>query len=263
MSEKSVKSKKVLKIILNVFFYLIIALIVAFDVFALVSKFSMKSETGAMNFFGHETRIVLTGSMEGDDGLYIDHPEYKIKKINVHDAIFIDTVPADEEKQEEFYQDIKVGDVLTFIYQKGGNVVVTHRVVKIDINEHHYIFTMRGDNPKGDNIIYDNDQYTQTVYSDRGEILGKVTGTNGFLGNLLYELSSNKLVLILIVIIPASIFALYEIGKIIFIIFMNKKEKQLALINKQQQDKLDELEKLRQEVEELKKNQKGEDHESE
>lgn len=40
----------------------------------------MKSESGAMNFFGHETRIVLTGSMEGSDEFYNEHPEYEIKR---------------------------------------------------------------------------------------------------------------------------------------------------------------------------------------
>ena len=222
----------------------------------------MKGENGAMNFFGHETRIVLTGSMAGEDQVYIDHPEYEIKKINVHDAVFINTVPTEEEKQKEFYENIKVGDVLSFIYQKGGNVVVTHRIMKIEQNEYHYIFTMRGDNPKGDNIIYDNDQYTQTIYSDRGEILGKVVGVNGFLGNLLYVISSNKVLLILIVIVPSGLFALYEIGRIVFIVYMNKKEKQLALINKEQIEQLDELEKLRQEVKELKEKQGGDKNES-
>jgi len=253
--ENKTKNKKGLKITLNVFLYTILALLLAFDIFALVSKLSMKSETGAMNFFGHETRIVLSGSMEGNEEIYKAHPEYQIKRINVRDAVFIDTVPQDEEKQKEFYHSIKVGDVLTFIYQKGGNVVVTHRVMKIEENEHHIKFTLRGDNPKGDNLVYDNDQYLQYVYSDTGEIIGKVTGTNAFLGNLLYGLSSNKLVLIFVVIVPASLLALYEVGKIIFAIYMNKKEKQLALINEEKGNQLNEIELLKKEVERLKKEQ--------
>lgn len=255
MDKCNQQKHKGLKIALNVIFYTFLGVLLAFDIFALVSKLTMKSETGAMNFFGHETRIVLTGSMEGNEQLYIDHPEYEIKRINVHDAVFIDTVPSDENKQQEFFNSIKVGDVLTFIYQRGGNVVVTHRVINIEDTGHNLKYTLRGDNPTGDNLVHDNDQYTQEVYSDRGEIIGKVTGTNTFLGNVLYGLAGNKLVLIFLVVVPSGLLALYELGKVFFAIYMNKKEKQLAIIQQEHQTDLDELEKLKQELERLKKQQ--------
>ena len=247
------KEHRALKITTNIIIYSILAIFVSFSIFALISKFTMKSEGGAMNFFGHETRIVLTGSMEGSDEFYNEHPEYEIKKINTKDAVFIDTVPNDEEKAQAFYHDIKVGDVLTFIYQAAGNVVVTHRVIAIEENAHHIVFTLRGDNPSGDKIVYPTDDRIQTVASDTGLIIGKVTGVNTFLGNLLYTLSSNKIVLVLLVIVPCGTIALYEIGKVVYYIYKNKHEQELVILKEEDKNKDEELARLKEELERMKK----------
>ena len=246
------KERKKLSLVLNIVIYTVLGLILVFDVFALITKIQMGSEKGAANFFGYEARIVLTGSMDGDDSFYKEHPEYEIKRISVHDAVFVNTVPKDEEKQESYFANIKVGDVLTFIYQKAGNVVVTHRVISIEKNAYHYVYTLRGDNPSGDKIVYDNDDRTQKVASDTGLIIGKVTGVSTFLGNTLYVLSSNKLVLIFIVVVPSALLTFYEIGKIIYVIKTGKKEKQLAALEANQKEKDDELERLKAELARMK-----------
>lgn len=253
------KNHRTLKLVIDIVIYTLLGIFIAFSVFALVSKFTMKSENGAMNFFGHETRIVLTGSMEGSDEFYNEHPDYQIKRINTRDAVFIDTVPTNEEDSNAFYHNIKEGDVLTFIYQNAGNVVVTHRVIAIKEDAHHIVFTLRGDNPSGDQIVYKNDNRTQEVASDSGLIIGKVTGVNTFLGNLLYTLSSNKIVLVLLVIVPCGTIAIYEVGKVVYYIYKNKHEQQLVILKEEDKNKDEELARLKEELEKMKKERGNQD----
>ena len=66
---------------------------------------------GAVNFFGYEMRTVLSDSMEKCDET--DVSGFEIKDIPVKSLVFTETVPTGE-AAEEWYANLKVGDVLTF-----------------------------------------------------------------------------------------------------------------------------------------------------
>lgn len=261
--EVEVAKKSKGKLALNIVLYVFLGLLLVFDGFALYSKISMKGANGTMSFFGHETRIVLTGSMVGTDEFYASHPEYEIKRIEIHDAVFVKTAPAADASQskiDEFYKDITVGDILTFIDQTHNSLVVSHRIIDVQkltnpvTHGTVYYYTLLGDNPKAQ------DDEPQHVSSDSGLILGQVTGSSKFLGRFLYAFVGNKLVVILTVIVPCGVFAIYEIVKIIIVVNKTRAEKALADNQKAMSEKDDELERLRNELEEMKKkNNSGEE----
>lgn len=254
-SNEETKKKPKTKFILNIVLYVFLGILLVFDGFALYSKMNMKGKNGTMNFFGNEVRLVLTGSMNGTDEFYEQHPEFKVKRIRVHDAVYVKTAPAADAKQEKidkFYSKIVIGDILTFIDQLHGNKIVSHRIVSIKIKVNPetggniYKFTMLGDHPDA------HDDTPQPAASDGGTIIGKVTGTNRVLGNVLYALVGQKIILVCTVIIPCGVFALIEIIKIIFILSQSRREKVLVANQKKITEKDDELERLRMELERLK-----------
>lgn len=225
------KKKSVFSKVLNILSYVLIGLLVVVDGLALYGKFSMKGESGGLPLFNKEARIVLTGSMDNqDDSFYTtgEGKDYEIKRIPVHSLVFIDKAPSLSDKVacREWYGNIKVNDILTFNYQLGGQFyVVTHRVIAINnTNPDHVIFTLRGDNPEGDSVV---SKYspTQEAWSDSGYIIGKVTGFNEFIGHIMYAFVGNQMALIFIVIIPSVILMFYEIGNVIYLVYLNKKEK--------------------------------------
>ena len=260
------KTIKILKKVGSVASYVLIALLLLIDIFALYSKFSMQGKEGGMNFFGREVRLVLTGSMDGSDEFYEmeENKDLEIKRIEQNDAVFVETVPyEDEAKSNEFYSSLKVGDILTFYFQLGTNIPVTHRIIKITDHETYYTYELRGDNPSGDQQV---SKYspTQVVNSDSGLVIGKVTGKSSFLGRVLYAFVEHKVVLALVVIVPSAIFMCYEIGKIIYYIYLNKKskkEEETKILEETKQketdealkEKDDELKRLKEELERLKK----------
>jgi hypothetical protein len=125
MSKKNVV-KKVFKIVSNVALYLFIALCVFGVVLSVSAK---KKGEDASTIFGYQMRFVLTESMEKCD--QTDVSDYKIKQIRQKSLIFVKTMPTDPNEQDEFYRDLKVGDVLTFKYVYASQVTITHRIVEI------------------------------------------------------------------------------------------------------------------------------------
>ena len=252
--EKKKKSK--VGFILNIVLYVFLGALLVFDGIVLYSKFNMKSADGTVNFFGREVRIVLTNSMVGTDEFYKEHPDYKIKRIDPHDAVYVQTAPPadtkDQSKIDNFYKNIKVGDILTFIDTKHNDVTNTHRIIEVSTRTNPktggtiYDFKMLGDAPAAQK------DKVQDASSDDGKVLGKVTGVNKSLGNFLYTFVENKLLVVFTVILPCAIFATAEIVKII--LYVNRSHKEKLLLEKQQaiSERDEELEKLRKELEELK-----------
>ena len=120
------KAKKISSIVLSVLMYVFIAICLV-TVFITVS--SKKDTDGAAEIFGYQMRVVTSDSMAKSE--YTDVSNFKIKDIPIRSMIFIDTVPDDPEKADEWYRDLKVGDVLTFRYVYTTQVTITHRITSI------------------------------------------------------------------------------------------------------------------------------------
>ncbi len=216
----------------------LIAILLAFDIFVISMRFS-SSSNGATNFFGNQIYIVQTGSMEGSEQFYKEHPEYKIQAAPVNSAVFVNLAPeliAESDTQEtitrkqkaidEYYGAIQIGDVMTFYYQIGKTVIVTHRVIAITVANGQYgnvyKFTLRGDNPSGDKVVTPYAP-TQEVNSSTGMVIGKVTGVNPGLGGFIVNVVQNKVLMGVLIIAPAAAIFIYEIVKIALLVSAQKR----------------------------------------
>ena len=227
MAGKVTKAKKAISICVNV----IIALFLVLAIVALVVTIVYRVKGEDAELFGYQFRIVVSGSME---------PE-----IPTGSVIAVRT-PA--EGDEEFYADLKVGDVLTFYWFNASsleNVIVTHRIVAIEQTENGYSYTMQGD-------AVENDQ--QIVTSASGNIIGKVEWDSLALGNILTFLrSAGGIVCCLIV--PAAVVICFEAYRIFRLVREGKAEKKKS----EAIERDEELERLRRELEELKKEKENRD----
>ena len=169
--------------------------------------------------FGHELRLVVSESMEKSEET--DVSGYKIKDIPLHSLIFIETVPEDEAEAQEWYGNLKVGDVLTFRYVYTTQETITHRIVSIEPNDGGgYTISLQGDN-KGtaDGVLT---QVIDTSATDSlNYVIGKVTGKSVALGYVITAVQS-PWGIIFIVIVPCLIIIVFEIIRIMCI-FSQKK----------------------------------------
>ena len=256
--EKTSRSRKALNIVI----YVMLGLLLVFDVFLLIGR-ANSSSNGASNFFGTEVYTVLTGSMEGSDQFYAEHPEYEIKSCPIDSALFVKRAPTPIDEQddqntkenkkaalESFYGQLKVGDVLTFFFQSNRSNIVTHRIIKIEKSDEVYRFTLRGDNPTGDKTITASSP-TQSVSSDSGLVIGKVTGVNVPLGKFLVHVIQNKIVFGCLVLIPCGVMVLYEMGRIIYVLHSSKAQEVAEKRKEEEREKDALIRELRAKVEKL------------
>lgn len=105
-------------------------------------------------------------------------------------------------------KDIQIGDVITFHssdFKLGQNIVVTHRITEIIIDEHNnYKYTTKGDN----NFIQDP---TPVAFES---IIGKVSTRIPQLGRIQFFLAS-KFGWLVVVILPALLVIIKEILKLV------------------------------------------------
>lgn len=235
--------KKALKITVNVLLYTFFAVCVVALFISLLSK---RDSDGAVDIFGYQLRVVVSPSMEKCE--HTDVSEFKIKDIPVRSMIFVQLIPKDEDKQAEWYSEIKPGDVLTFKYLYSKQETITHRVVSIDEDgKGGYIIILEGDNKNDETgalqqIIYTSDEASPNY------VIGKVTGQSKFLGFIVFVISQ-PLGLALIIIVPCLIIIIFEVIRVVNVIHASKKSK-LAEQNKNQQTEIDEL---KRQLEEMKK----------
>lgn len=134
-------AKKVANIVLDV---VVVAVLLLALFTIVVTVNAKKGKDGTATIFGYQLRFVQSGSM--GKCAYTDVSKYKVKSIKVKSCVFIKTAPTDVEKIKEWYKTLKVGDVLTFQYNKndgsatpedyeGDSKVITHRVIKIEKKE--------------------------------------------------------------------------------------------------------------------------------
>ena len=166
----------------------------------------------SFDFSDTETKIVVSGSMDGEPR------NYEISTIPVSSLIFINKVNGDD-----FYSSLKVGDVLTFNYTSPvskEHMVVTHRITGIKESSGVYTYTLKGDSLADDPT----NGSSQVVTSDSGDIIGKVTGVSSWLGLLVVFLSTwtGKICLIAI---PCVLLIVYELWNILNVLRTKKTDK--------------------------------------
>lgn len=243
----------VFKIIGNVLLYTLLVFCLFAVIVATVSK---KSADGAATVFGYQLRIVRSDSMEKSE--FTDVSDFEIKSLPVKTLLFIECVPEDAAEAEKWYDDLKVGDVLTFRYVYTSQETITHRITGIEEKKTGgYIFYLQGDNKSGEYSAL-----TQRIDTSETEspnyVLGKVTGQSFLLGLLLYALKT-PVGIVFIVILPCLIVIGLEIARIISVFNADKKEKARA----ERESQLSEIEELKKQLALLQKEEENEGAEAE
>ncbi len=240
---KNPRIKKTLNIIGNVFLGLFLAICIFSLILTLTSK---KDIDGTAEIFGYQLRIVTSSSMEKSE--HTDVSGYDIKSIPIRSMVFVRLVPDDPEKAKEWYDELEVGDVLTFRYVYASQVTITHRIVRIEENgEGGYTIDLEGDN-KSDESGQLSQQIDTSEYNSANYIIGKVTGKSYLLGVLLSLLKS-KLGIILLIMVPCVFIISFEVAKIVKVMTADKKKRVAEDLAR----KDDELAELRRQLEALQK----------
>lgn len=243
---------KVLKIVGNVLIYVFFA----FCLFVLlVSIISKRDVDGAVEFFGYEMRIVLTGSMEKNEYTWDEVKEYEIKSIRQYSAVFIEMVPDDEAEAEEWYSELEVGDVLTFRYlMTTKQDTITHRIIsKEEKPTGGWLIMLREENGAGTPDTWGEPQVIDTSEEDSPNyILGKVIGKSFLLGLFIFAMKQ-PIGIALIIIIPCALIIIFEIIRIVNVLNGEKRRK----IEEEAKEHLSEVEKLKLRIAELEGNRTG------
>lgn len=238
VKEEGKQTNKIKKT-LDVIFYVVLALLLILASFALASRFT-KGRIGNSQYL-----VVISSSMDGEEQI-----EYDIKTIPVKSLVKVELV-----QNDNFYSELKKGDVITFNYLPLNNNTITHRIVEdpVLLDDGTYKYVVKGD-------AVDTD--TQTLYSDgrTGEIIGKVTFVSLPLGQI-YFFTSSKVGTVVLVILPCSAVCIFEIAKIIYVLSESRREKKERLFNEEKDKKDKEIEELKRQLEEAKKGSLKENNE--
>lgn len=210
MKQKTAKkSIKTLAIVANVVIYVFCALCLLVLMFTIFSK---RNADGAVQLFGYEMRVVLSGSMEKNSE--VDVSDYQIKDIKTGSMVLVQLVP--NHHANEWYSNLQVGDVLTIRYVVAARQeTITHRIIDIQSKDTGgYIVTLRGDNVNGigGEQIVDTDDVDSPNY-----VIGKVTGKSYFWGKVVYSLKRPQ-GLIMLVIIPSTVIIVWQVVKIVDVV---------------------------------------------
>ena len=139
--------KKIGKVALDVLLYIFLAICI-FCV--ILTVFSRRDADGAVEIFGYQMRVVTSESMAKCE--LTDVSAYEIKDIPLRSMVFVQVMPEDDAEAEQWYRDLKVGDVLTFRYVYTTQVTITHRVTAITEKETGgFIIELAGDNKNDEN----------------------------------------------------------------------------------------------------------------
>ena len=230
-----IQSKKILGIVFTVLVYMFIFVVLGSLIFTL----STKKNDDAVSLFGHQMRIVISPSMEECE--LTDVSDFDIKSLKVKTMIFVEEVPSDTDKRNEWYEDLEKGDVLTFKYVYIRQEVITHRIIdKKDNGKGGYLIYLQGDNKNtadgATTQIIDTSDEASANY-----VIGKVVGQSYPLGWFVSLLKSPT-GLIFIVIIPVIIIMIFEVIKIVSLLSYKKKMEEQEK-QKSMQTEIEELKK--------------------
>lgn len=184
----SAKTKKVIKIVVNVLLWMFLAFALFTTIMALASQ---GDSTGYPSLFGNYMLTVESDSMS---------PTFKAGDI------ILGTKLSDADKEN-----LKEGDVITYRFTKDGKPALnTHRIVQVlrDGNGSVSQFVTKGDNKETNTLIDDFSPSASAVIARWDGV--KLNG----LGNVLIFLQSSTGFLVCIV-IPMVLFFIYEVYKFI------------------------------------------------
>lgn len=169
--------KKLFDRIMTAFLGIFIGLVVLVEGVGMISA---RSNYGVPNFFGYQTMVVLTSSME--------------PTLPVDAAIVVQRI--DDFSTLNASTDLlsKDGDIISFRTEiDGQSAIITHRIVAIRIEGGKYKFDTKGD--KNPNQIFQDYNISQDM------VLGKVIYMSVGLGKV-QKILSNPVVMFLLVLIP-------------------------------------------------------------
>ena len=238
---KKTRLKKIGKIVSDILLYLFLAICVSTLILAISAK---KDSDGASELFGYQMRIISSDSMAKCE--LTDVSDFKIGSIPLRSMVFVKIMPENEIQADEWYGNLKVGDVLTFRYVYTNQVTITHRVVSIEEKPlGGFLIELAGDNKNSNS-----GQLTQiidtSIENNTNYVIGKVTGQCFVLG-VIVSLLKTPLGIIFVIIVPCFIIILLEIIKIIGAFSVERKKQEQE--EKQQKD--NEIEQLRRRLAEL------------
>lgn len=239
--DKKAKVKKIINIILDALFISF----AAFAVVAIIFRSTTNNNKDGKSINGYQLRTVETGSMAENNHIDPDtYKSYSIHTLPVNSLIRIKEISkTDEEKAQKFYEDLEVGDVVTFVYYTSingrlGQYVYTHRLIEktpVAGEQGGYRLILMGDAETasgGVQTVYTNPLTAEQSYS---YVIGKVVWVNHPIGEVVSFLKSRNGILVLVV-LPCSILFLVEIGKIFYYVYKDKKEKkEIAAMETQNQ----------------------------
>lgn len=229
-TNKTEKTKKILRIIGDVVF----GLFMVFILFFAISNLRAKSTNNIPNLFGRGYLTVDSDSMNGD----------KKDSFKTGDLITVKVV-------KNGCDSLKVGDIATY-YDIFERKIITHRVIEVHAEDKYYVF--EGDNPlaKG--------QTTNVTYS---EIIATYTGKVEGLGTTV-KWCQSKVGFFIIVVLPTLLFLVVELVQFIKSYSEYKLEKVSANNAVSAEEREKEKEELRKQIlEELKASMKKEEENKE
>ena len=165
--------------------------------------------------------------------------------------VFVKVMPTDRKAADEWYSNLKVGDVLTFRYLYATQVTITHRITSIEEKPTGgYIIKLAGDNKNS--VDAKDGQLEQeidtSIPNNMNYVIGKVEGQSNLFG-VIMSIIMQPLGIIFIIIVPCVAIILSEVIKIIKVLGADKKQKE----QEEKAEKERELEELRRKLAELEK----------
>lgn len=186
MTDKKLNKKK-MSLTSKIFTGVLSAVIFLLLAFQLIGFISSKNNYNVPNYFGYQTMVVLTDSME--------------PTLDVKEAIFVKKVSLDSIKASTSYE-TKDGDIISF-YKPTERKVITHRVVEVITNDDGSIdFYAIGDNLQADTCpVGGCDPIRNRDFVKGKDVLGVVVGQSKPFG-FVYSALSNPFVILGVVILP-------------------------------------------------------------
>ena len=211
----------------------LVAVILVAALAALIVAICYRAQGETLTLGGMQYRIVLTGSMEGE----------REDSIRTHSLIGIRAVPEEEEARAAFFEELEVGDILTFndwtrTGAGGDPVVNTHRIVEIARTVGATRYRTQGDANDG----------PDAYLVEQADVIGVVEWSNYPIGAALNFLCSTTGIVVCLI-VPASLILIFEVINIVRIVRSDKRSRQQQETAAREQ----EIARLRRELEELKR----------
>lgn len=167
----------------------------------------------SMELLGHRLFLVTSSSMERCEAT--DVSEFSVGSLPLHSLILVKSVPQSEQAAKDFYDELAVGDVLTFRYVYTTQVTITHRITDMEEKESGgYLITLAGDNKSAEG-----GQLTQTIDTSLplspNYVIGRVLFRIPLLGSFLFLLET-KIGKLLCIILPATILLIMELFRLVW-----------------------------------------------